>query len=64
MTDTRDSTTAGPAGASAASQPLTFDGHNLDARELFAQRREIVIRHGSALYRLRLTAQNKLILTK
>ncbi|NWG32416.1 MAG: hemin uptake protein HemP [Rhodocyclaceae bacterium] len=32
--------------------------------ELFAGRSEIVIAHGQETYRLRLTRQNKLILTK
>lgn len=32
--------------------------------ELFANTREIVIQHGDMAYRLRLTAQDKLILTK
>ena len=32
--------------------------------ELFAGRREIVIVHGDAKYRLRITRANKLILTK
>jgi hemin uptake protein HemP len=32
--------------------------------ELLKDTREIVIRHGEDAYRLRLTAQNKLILTK
>ena len=36
----------------------------LDSRELFGETREIIIAHGSDVYRLRLTAQNKLILTK
>ena len=36
----------------------------LDSRTLFAGQREITIRHHGALYRLRITQQNKLILTK
>ncbi len=42
--------------------PLTED--RIDSRDLFVGTREIIITHGSELYRLRLTAQNKLILTK
>ncbi len=38
--------------------------HRIDSRELFAATREITIAHGADVYRLRLTAQNKLILTK
>jgi hemin uptake protein HemP len=36
----------------------------LDSRDLFVGTREIIIVHGEDSYRLRLTAQNKLILTK
>jgi hemin uptake protein HemP len=36
----------------------------VDSRDLFIGTREIVILHGSDAYHLRLTAQNKLILTK
>ena len=38
--------------------------HRVDSRELFVDTREITIAHGADVYRLRLTAQNKLILTK
>lgn len=37
---------------------------SIDSHELLAGRRELIIRHGSELYRLRVTASNKLILTK
>lgn len=36
----------------------------LDSRDLFAAGRLITIAHGDQTYQLRLTAQNKLILTK
>jgi len=39
-------------------------GDRIDSRDLFSGVREIIIGHGSDVYRLRLTAQNKLILTK
>ena len=38
--------------------------NRVDSRELFVATREIMIAHGGDIYRLRLTAQNKLILTK
>ena len=38
--------------------------HQINSRDLFVSAREITIAHGSDVYRLRLTAQNKLILTK
>ena len=43
---------------------LTMNGSRIDSRELFATEREIIITHGEDNYRLRLTSQNKLILTK
>ena len=36
----------------------------INSRELFAGARQIIIEHGTDIYTLRLTAQNKLILTK
>lgn len=44
------------------SVPLT--DNRINSRDLFAAAREILIAHGDETYRLRLTAQNKLILTK
>ncbi len=38
--------------------------HQIDSRELFVDTREITITHRGEIYRLRLTSQNKLILTK
>ena len=38
--------------------------NRIDSKELFAAAREITILHGDDIYRLRLTSQNKLILTK
>jgi hemin uptake protein HemP len=43
---------------------ITVVAHKIDSRELFAGNREIIITHREDSYRLRLTAQNKLILTK
>ncbi len=50
--------------ASPAKRLLTMNGSRIDSRELFATEREIIIAHGEESYRLRLTSQNKLILTK
>jgi hemin uptake protein HemP len=36
----------------------------VESTALLQGRRELVIRHGAVMYRLRLTASNKLILTK
>ncbi|MBN9598616.1 MAG: hemin uptake protein HemP [Afipia sp.] len=38
--------------------------NRIGSKELFAAAREITISHGEDVYRLRLTSQNKLILTK
>jgi hemin uptake protein HemP len=43
---------------------VTMAGNRIDSGDLFAGTREIIIVHGEGLYRLRLTAQNRLILTK
>ncbi len=43
---------------------IKLANQTIDSRELFLGTREILIRHGGENYRLRLTGQNKLILTK
>ena len=48
----------------AAERHVTVSGVRIDSRELFADQRELLITHGDDIYRLRLTFQNKLILTK
>lgn len=48
-----------PAEPESAPTPLV-----VDSPTLMAGRRELLIRHGEDVYRLRLTASNKLILTK
>ncbi|WP_407148736.1 hemin uptake protein HemP [Bradyrhizobium sp. ORS 86] len=50
--------------ASSAAKTLIMRGNRIDSRDLFAAEREIIIAHGEENYRLRLTSQNKLILTK
>ena len=50
--------------ASDAAKALIMHGNRLDSRDLFSAEREIIIVHGEERYRLRLTSQNKLILTK
>ena len=49
---------------SPATRSLTVTGNRIDSRDLFSGDREIIIAHGEDAYRLRLTSQNKLILTK
>lgn len=46
---------------------IAFAGPNpavMESSDLFAGEREVAIRHGGELYRLRLTSSNKLILIK
>jgi len=50
--------------SSAEGRKVNMTGDRIDSRDLFINAREITIAHGSDVYRLRLTAQNKLILTK
>jgi hemin uptake protein HemP len=52
------------AAISGSGRNVAIVDHRLDSRDLFVATREITIAHGGDLYRLRLTAQNKLILTK
>jgi hemin uptake protein HemP len=59
----RGSPTSAPT-APQIERSIAMVGDRIDSRDLFAGGREIIIGHGSDLYRLRLTAQNKLILTK
>jgi hemin uptake protein HemP len=48
----------------AGARTIRLVENRVDSRELFVATREIMIAHGEDVYRLRLTAQNKLILTK
>jgi hemin uptake protein HemP len=49
---------------SSGSRMISVAGHKIDSRDLFIGTREVIIHHGGEVYRLRLTSQNKLILTK
>ncbi|MGX9391399.1 hemin uptake protein HemP [Nitrobacteraceae bacterium UC4446_H13] len=49
---------------SVAARTIAVQGNTLDSKDLFSSGREIIIMHGAESYRLRLTSQNKLILTK
>lgn len=58
---------AADVGGEATAKPprsIPVDSHRIDSRDLFVGTRELTIAHGNETYRLRLTAQNKLILTK
>lgn len=47
-----------------SARSVSLSENRIDSRALFHGTREITIAHGDETYRLRLTAQNKLILTK
>ncbi len=58
-------------GQSVPASPTSLDkrtvsivDNRIGSKELFASAREVMISHGEEMYRLRLTSQNKLILTK
>lgn len=51
-------------GESADVRRLVVADNRVDSRDLFSGVREITISHGDGVYRLRITSQNKLILTK
>jgi len=53
-----------PRTSSTEGRKINVIGDRIDSRDLFINTREITIAHGADVYRLRLTAQNKLILTK
>jgi len=54
-----------PIAAVAAAVPATAFGHGLlDSDDLLRGGREVLIRHGGEVYRLRHTRNDKLILTK
>lgn len=55
---------AGEIRTSLIERSISLADNRLNSRDLFAASREILISHGDETYRLRLTAQNKLILTK
>lgn len=50
--------------SSPETRPVIVRGNKIDSGELFASGKELIITHGTEAYRLRLTSQNKLILTK
>jgi hemin uptake protein HemP len=60
----RQNKTEAPASTETPRRAVELHNNRIDSRALFVDGREIVISHGEETYRLRLTAQNKLILTK
>jgi len=66
VSDESDHVPESGSGQSTSSAPrvIPVAGHKIDSRDLFIGTREVIIYHGSEIYRLHLTGQNKLILTK
>jgi len=62
--DSKDNPTERPPLSIAAQRNIAVVDHRIDSRDIFIATREITISHAGEIYRLRLTAQNKLILTK
>ena len=63
MVDARDDGGLGGSPEPMARRVNVVD-QTIDSRDLFIATKEIAIAHRGEIYRLRLTAQNKLILTK
>jgi len=59
-----DGESGSPQSTSSNARMISAAGHKIDSRDLFIGTREVIIQHGGDAYRLRLTSQNKLILTK
>ena len=51
-------------GMAVGTRTIALTDNRIESQDLFAATREITIAHGADVYRLRLTSQNKLILTK
>ena len=69
MNDDRDRDVSGPREvktekSAASSRKVVVMDDRIDSRALFGSSRQITIAHGTEAYTLRVTAQNKLILTK
>ncbi|ACI92026.1 conserved hypothetical protein [Afipia carboxidovorans OM5] len=62
MNDTTDQTPRPSVDTS--TRQVLINGNRMDSADLFRSARELLISHGEETYRLRLTSQNKLILTK
>ena len=60
----RDAESGSSQSTSPGPRMISVAGHKIDSRDLFIGTREVIIHHGGDVYRLRLTGQNKLILTK
>jgi hemin uptake protein HemP len=65
LNDSKQEKSASGINADAGSRSIPVRNNRIESSDLFVATREILISHeGNEIYRLRLTAQNKLILTK
>lgn len=64
MNDSKQKESANEISAARGPRSIPIKEHRMESSDLFIGTKEITIAHGSEVYRLRLTAQNKLILTK
>ncbi len=64
LPERRDAGPAARPGLASAAQPHAEPLAALTSSQLFHGARQIFIRHGDAVYQLRITSQDKLILTK
>jgi hemin uptake protein HemP len=64
LNDSKKEKNASGISAAAPDRSIPMRENRIESSDLFVATKEILIRHGSETYRLRLTGQNKLILTK
>jgi len=64
LNDSKQEKNASGISAGASPRSISMRENRLESRDLFVATKEILIQHGEETYRLRLTGQNKLILTK
>ena len=64
MNHSKEEKSASGINAAGGDRSVVVHENRIESRDLFVAAKEILIQHGEETYRLRLTGQNKLILTK
>jgi hemin uptake protein HemP len=64
MANAKDHPAAVPQQPAQGVRTISVRADQIESRDLFSGTREVTIAHGGHLYRLRLTSQDKLLLTK
>lgn len=64
MNHSKEEKSASGINAASGDRSVAVHENRIESRDLFVATKEILIQHGDETYRLRLTGQNKLILTK